>query len=85
MPLSEPVFAMSTVPVWAASPGRRLLADRTATPSLELPIVSVPEANVFAGLAEVALKSAPEPTTAVAASRSVRSAPSASLGWPVRT
>ena len=85
MPLSEPVFSMSTVPVWAASPGRRLLADSTATPSLELPIVSVPEAKVFAGLAEVALKSAPEPTTAVAASRSVRSAPSASLGWLVRT
>jgi hypothetical protein len=47
---------------------------------LELPIVSVPEAKVFAGLAEVALKSAPEPTTAVAASSSVSRAPSASLG-----
>ena len=85
VPLSEPVFSMSTSPVWAASPGRRLLAERTATPCLELPIVSVPEAKVFAGFAEVALKSAPDPTTAVAASRSVRSAPSASLGWLVRT
>ena len=81
-PLSEPVFSMSTVPVCAASPGLRLLAERTAVPSLELSIVSVPEANVFDGFADEAVKSAPEPTTAPAASRSVSERAERERGWP---
>ena len=63
-PARLPVFSMSTVPVAAVPPGLRSLAVRTAVPSLEFRIDSVPEANVFAGLAEEAVKSAPEPTTA---------------------
>ncbi len=47
-------------------------------------MLSVPAANVFAGLAEEAVKSAPEPTTAAAASRRVRRAPSASRGLAAR-
>src|SRR5215212_6140910 len=43
-------------------------------------MLSVPAAKVFAGLADEAVKSAPEPTTAPTASSSVSSAPSASRG-----
>src|SRR3954447_4442967 len=84
VPLSEPVFWMSTRPVLAGPPGRMLLALSTAVAALELPIVSVPEANVFAGFADEAVKSAPEPTTAPAASSSVKSAPSARRGCAAR-
>ena len=42
-------------------------------------MLSVPEAKVFAGLADVAVKSAPELTTAPVARTSVTRAPSASL------
>jgi len=61
------------------------LAERTATPSFSLTMLSVPEANVFAGFAAEAVKSAPEPTTVPAASSSVTSAPSASRGCAART
>src|SRR5262245_331160 len=82
-PLRPPVFWMSTVPV-ELLPGRRLLAVSTAVPSLELRMLSVPAEKVFAGLAEEAVKSAPEPTTAAAASSSVSRAPSASRGLAAR-
>jgi hypothetical protein len=84
-PLRSPSFWMSTVPTEGVPAGLRLPAERIAVPSLELSIVSVPEANVFAGFADDAVKSAPEPTTAPAASRSVRRAPSAMRGWAART
>src|SRR3954454_6727428 len=83
VPLSEPVFWMSTSPV-ALPPGRRFDAVSTAELALEFTIDSVPVANVLAGLAEAAVKSAPEPITAPAARRSVTSAPSAMRGVPAR-
>ena len=84
-PLSEPVFSMSTTPPSPGPPGRRFEAVMIATPSLELSIDSVPEENVFEGFAEEAVKSAPEPTTAPAASSRVSSAPRASRGWETST
>ena len=63
-PDRPPVFWMSTVPVAAVPPGRRPEAVRTAVPSLEFAMVSVPDEKVFDGLADEAVKSAPEPTTA---------------------
>jgi hypothetical protein len=84
-PESEPSFLMSTVPVVAGSPGRMLDAVRTARPSLEFRIRSVPAENVFAGLADEAVKLAPEPTTAPTERASVSRAPSAVRGLLARS
>ena len=79
VPASEPVFAMSTVPV-AVSPGFQLLAVRTAAASLELDMVSVPAVNVLLGFALEAEKFAPEPTATPTATRTSASTPSVRLG-----
>src|SRR5215207_3165374 len=60
-PSSEPVFSMSTVPS-LVSPGRMPEAVRIAASARLLDIVSVPVLNVLAGLAEEAVKSAPDAT-----------------------
>src|SRR3954463_5502814 len=88
-PARLPLFWMSTVPVAAAPPGLRLLAVRTAAPSLEFGMLSVPDAKVFAGVAGAGgeaggVRSAPEPITAPAGSSSVSRAPSASRGFAAR-
>jgi hypothetical protein len=79
-PESEPVFCTSTVP-FAESPGLMLLAVRTARPSLELRIESVPAANVLLGFADVAVKLALDPTATATAVVSAASAPSSRSGW----
>ena len=71
-PLSEPVLAMSTVPTEAASPGRIPEAVRIADDWLS-DMVSVPVEKTFAGLAEEAVKSAPEATVTPTAASTVAS------------
>src|SRR4051794_29172625 len=84
-PDSVPELPMSTVPLCEAPPGRRFDAVKTAEFSEELEIASVPELNVFAGFAELAVKSAPDPTTTAPASARLRRAPSARRGCETRT
>src|SRR3954447_24242269 len=72
-PLSEPVLAMSTMPSGALSPGRRPETVNSAVLSALLPIVSVPVLKVFAGLADEAVKSAPEATVTPTAASTVPS------------
>ena len=74
-PESEPLFWTSTVPV-AESPGFMPLAVRTARPSFELRIESVPAANVLLGFAELAVKLALDPTATATAATSAERAPS---------
>src|SRR3954469_23457856 len=69
-----PVFLMSTVPA-AVPPGRRLDAVRTARLSALLDIDSVPVEKVLAGLADCAVKSAPDATVRPVAARTVARAP----------
>jgi hypothetical protein len=45
--------------------------EKIAAPAFELSIVSVPALNVFAGLALLLVKSAPDPTATPAASSAV--------------
>jgi hypothetical protein len=78
-PESEPEFWTSTVPV-AESPGFMLLAVRTARPSIELRIESVPAANVLLGFAELAVKLALDPTATATAATSAPRAPRARSG-----
>src|SRR6266545_2424506 len=70
---------MSTVPV-DESPGRRFDAVKTAALSALLDVDSVPVEKVLAGLADWAVKSAPEATVRPAAARTVASAPSVRRG-----
>jgi hypothetical protein len=57
------------------------LAVRTARPSLELRIESVPAANVLLGFAELAVKLALDPTATATAAMSAERAPSTRIGW----
>jgi hypothetical protein len=57
------------------------LAVRTARPSFELRIESVPAANVLLGFAEVAVKLALDPTATATAAMSAERAPSTRTGW----
>src|SRR5438874_1974403 len=68
-PEREPLFCTSTVPL-AESPGFMLLAVRTARPSFELRIESVPAANVLLGFADVAGKLGLVPTATATAAMS---------------
>src|SRR6187402_805881 len=70
VPAREPVFVIVTSPL-RTSPGFRLEPVTMATPLREFDCSRVPEANVLAGLALWELKSAPEPTTAAAATMTV--------------
>src|SRR6476661_231995 len=75
VPLSVPVFLMSTVLVVAGSPGLIPLAVRMAALSFEFSIDSEPVENVFDGFADAAVKFAPEPTATAAAASRAASAP----------
>src|SRR3954471_22375691 len=77
---SEPVFAMSTTPSGAASPGRRPEAANRAVLSALLDIVSVPVLNTFDGFAEAAVKSAPDATVTPTAASAVASVASVRRG-----
>src|SRR5919199_2745543 len=85
LPESVPAFWMSTVLVRAGSAGRMSVADvKIAAPSFELSIVSVPVANVVFGLADVALKFAPEAAVMPTAASTVARAASVRLGRSTR-
>ena len=85
-PDSEPALVMSTVPTRAGSPGRMsAVLAQTASPCLELVIVSVPVANVVSALADVAVKSAPEAAVMPTATSTVASAASVRRGRETRT
>src|SRR4051812_43913232 len=73
-PSIEPVFLMSTTPVFGPPPGFMLAALRIAVPSLLFSIEREPALNVLLGFAVRAVKSAPEPTAVATAMR-----PSASV------
>jgi prolyl-tRNA synthetase len=60
-PASEPLFAMSTVPVCAGAPGFIPAGEKIAASRRLLSIVSEPAVKVLLGLAVSAEKSAPEP------------------------
>src|SRR4051812_479626 len=85
VPDSEPPLPTSTVPTRAGSPGRMSVAEvKIAWPSLLFEIDSVPVANVVFGLAEDAVKSAPDAAVIPTATSTVASAASVRLGRSTR-
>ena len=66
VPARSPSFAMVTVPE-RVSPGFMSEAVRMAAPALLLVWCRLPAVNTLAGLAELEVNEAPEPTTAEAA------------------
>src|SRR5690242_12724840 len=85
LPERLPALPTSTVPTRAGSPGRMSVADvKMAVPSLVFEIDSVPVANVVFGLADVAVKSAPEAAVIPTATSTVASAASVRLGRSTR-
>jgi hypothetical protein len=80
VPSIVPVFSMSTVPVCAGAPGFRLDGLKMAAPPRLLSMVRLPAVNVFAGFADSAVKSAPDPTATPTAASAVASAAVVRLG-----
>src|SRR5689334_15324537 len=72
-PERVPELPMSTWPVRAGSPGRMSVAVNSAEPASELYIASVPVAKDVDGLADEAVKSAPDAAVMPTATRTVAS------------